>query len=59
MSSPAAPLVVLGGWLIVAVFGLAVLVAALIRPGYLQLLSLAVMESLLVTWALWLARLLA
>jgi hypothetical protein len=52
-------LAVLGGWSVVAALALAVLVGALLRPGYLQVLGLLVMESLLVVWALWLARLLA
>ena len=59
MSSPATPLALLGGWMIVAVFALALLVGALVRSGYLQVLSLAVIEGLLIVWVLWLARLLA
>jgi hypothetical protein len=49
----------LGGWSVVVVFVLAVLIGGLVRSGYLQVLGLLVMESLLVVWALWLARVLA
>lgn len=55
MSSPASPLVLLSGWMVAAVLALAVLVGALVRPGYLQVLSLLVIEGLLVVWVLWLA----
>jgi hypothetical protein len=57
--SSTAPLPLLVGWSVVAIFFLAVLVGALVRPGYLQVLGLLVIEGLLVVWALWLARLLA
>jgi hypothetical protein len=57
--SSTAPLPLLVGWSVVAIFFLAVLVGALVKPGYLQVLSLLVIEGLLVVWALWLARLLA
>jgi hypothetical protein len=52
-------LALLGGWSFVAVLLLALLVGALVRPGYLQVLGLLAMESLLVVWPLWLARLLS
>ena len=42
MTSNAAPLALLGGWSVVAVIVLAVLVGALLRPGYLQVLSFVV-----------------
>jgi hypothetical protein len=49
----------LGGWLIVAIVILALLVGALARPGYRQLLTLVVMEGLLLAWGVWLVGLLA
>jgi hypothetical protein len=52
-------LVALGSWSLLAVVVIGLLVGALVRPGYLQVLSLAVIEGLLIVWVLWLARLLA
>jgi hypothetical protein len=49
----------LGGWSFVAVILLAVLIGVLLEPGYLQVLMISLMESLLVASVLSLARLLA
>lgn len=55
MSGHSASLAVLGGWCLAAVLVLALLVGALMKPGYLQVLSLVVMEALLLFWvySLW------
>jgi hypothetical protein len=55
VSDHSASLAVLGGWSLVLVLVLALLVGALLKPGYLQVLGLVVIEALLVLWvySLW------
>ena len=50
MSAHNAPLAVQTGWPLAVACVLAVLVGAFLKPGYLQLLGLVVVEALLLFW---------
>ncbi len=50
MSDRSAFLAVLGGWAFLGVVVLTLLIGALVRRGYLQVLSLVVVEALLLFW---------
>jgi hypothetical protein len=50
VSDRSAFLAVLGGWSFLAVVVLTLLIGALVRPGYLQVLGLVVVEALLLFW---------
>jgi hypothetical protein len=57
VSGHGASLAVIGGWSFVAMVVLTLLIGALVRPGYLQVLSLVVVEALLLFWVYTLWRL--
>ena len=57
MNSSSVYLTLLGGWSFVAAMVLALLVGALMKRGYLQVLGIVVIEALLLFWAYTLWRL--
>ena len=59
MNSSSAYLTLLGGWSFVAAMVLALLVGALMKRGYLQVLSIVAIEALLLFWVYTLWRLAA